>query len=115
MHAVRFEQATIKVEKEKEFGDLKSAVVTAFSSGNVQKFLKRVSSAGVRIRDFEVILAKGVFEQIDGALAKGQTAQALYSRLTVTDQGQMKEFYLFKIEDVAPELRAKFQKIYQYY
>jgi hypothetical protein len=112
---VRFEQATIKLEKEKEFSELKSAVVTAFSSRNVQRFLKRVASAGVRIRDFEVILAKGVFEQIDGAVAKGETAQALYSSLTVTDQGQMKEFYLFKIEDVAPELRARFQKIYQYY
>ncbi|HET8824570.1 MAG TPA: hypothetical protein VFM77_05545 [Terriglobales bacterium] len=110
-----FEQATIKVEKEKEFGELKSAIVTAFSAENVLKFLKRVSSAGVRIRDFDPIVAKGVFEQIDGALAKGQRAQALYSSLPVTDQAQMKEFYLFKIEEVSPELRAKFQKIYQYY
>ena len=106
-----FDQATIKVEKEKEFGELKNAVLAAFSAENVQKFLKRVSSAGIRIRDFELILAKGLFEQIEGAVAKGQNAQALYSSLTVTDQGQLKEFYLFKIEDVAPELRAKFQKI----
>jgi hypothetical protein len=112
--AVAFEQATIKVEKEKEFGELKSAIVTAFSPENVQKFLKRVSSAGVRIRDFDLIVAKGVFEQV-GALANGQRAQALYSSLPVTDQAQLKEFYLFKIEEVAPELRAKFQKIYQYY
>ena len=110
-----FEQATIKVEKEKEFGELKSAIVTAFSPENVQKFLKRVSSAGVRVRDFDLILAKGVFEQISGALGDGQRALALYSALPVTDQAQMKEFYLFKIEEVAPELRAKFQKIYQYY
>jgi len=110
-----FDQATIKVEKEKEFGELKNAVLAAFSAENVQKFLKRVSSAGIRIRDFELILAKGLFEQIEGAVAKGQNPQALYSSLTVTDQGQLKEFYLFKIEDVAPELRAKFQKIYQYY
>jgi hypothetical protein len=110
-----FDQATIKVEKEKEFGELKNAVLAAFSAENVQKFLKRVSSAGIRIRDFELILAKGLFEQIEGAVAKGQNAQALYSSLTVTDQGQLKEFYLFKIEDVSAELRAKFQKIYQYY
>jgi len=110
-----FDQATIRVEKEKEFGELKNAVVTAVSPENVQKFLKRVSSAGIRIRDFELILAKGVFEQIEGAMAKEQNAQALYSGLTVTDQGQLKEFYLSKVEDVAPELRAKFQKIYQYY
>jgi len=110
-----FEQATIKVEKEKELGELKNAVVTAFSPENVQKFLKKVSSAGVRVRDLNSVLAKRVFEQIDGALAKEQTAQDLYSTLTVTDQGQLKEFYLFKVEEVAPELRAKFQKIYQYY
>jgi hypothetical protein len=35
--------------------------------------------------------------------------------LTLTDQAQMKEFYLSKIEEVGPDLRAKFQKIYQYY
>ena len=110
-----FEQAAIKVEKEKEFGELKTAVQTAFSPENVQKFLKQVSSAGIRIRDFELILAKGVFEQIGGAVAKDQKAQGLYSSLTLTDQAQMKEFYLFKIEEVGPELRAKFQKIYQYY
>ncbi len=110
-----FEQATIKVEKEKEFGELKSAILTSFSPENVQKFLKRVTSAGVRVRDFDLIVANGVFEQIDDALAKGQRAQALYSSLTVTDQAQMKEFYLFKVEEVDPELRAKFQKIYQYY
>jgi hypothetical protein len=110
-----FEQATIKVEKEKEFGELKSAIVTAFSPENVQKFLKRVSNAGVRVRDLDSILAKGLFEQIEGVLASGQRAQALYSSLTVTDQAQMKEFYLSKIEEVTPELRAKFPKIYQYY
>jgi hypothetical protein len=114
VRAVAFEQATIKVEKEKEFGDLKSAVVTAFSPEKVQKFLKRVSSAGVRVRDLNSVLAKCVFEQI-GALAKEQRAQDLYSSLTVTDQAQLKEFYLFKVEQVPPELRAKFQKIYQYY
>jgi len=113
--SVAAEPLTNKVEKEKEFGELKSAIVTAFSPENVQKFLKRVSSAGVRVRDLDSILAKRLFEQIEGALAKGQRAQTLYSSLTVTDQAQIKEFYLFKIEEVTPELRAKFQKIYQYY
>ncbi len=110
-----FEQATIKVEKEKEFSELKSAITTAFSPENVQTFLKRVSSAGVRIRDLDSILSKGLFEQIEGAVAKRQRSQALYSSLPVTDQAQLKEFYLFKVEEVAPELRAKFHKIYQYY
>src|SRR5437764_6157939 len=110
-----FEQAGIKVEKEKEFAELKSAVVLAFSAENVEKFLKRVSSAGFRVRDFELVLAKGIFEQIEGALADGQRAQGLYSNLTVTDQAQMKECYLSRLEEVDLALRAKFHTIYQYY
>jgi hypothetical protein len=115
VQAVAFEQAAIEVQKKQEFEELKSAILRAFAPENVQKFLKRISSAGLRVRDLDSILAKGVLEQISGALAKGRPAQALYASLTVTDQAQMKEFYLFKVEEVAPELRAKFQKIYQYY
>ena len=110
-----FEQATIKVEKEQEFGELKSAITCAFCPENVQKYLKQVASAGIRVRDFDLLLAKGVFEQVDGVLIKGLRAQELYSALTLSDKAQIKEFYLFKVEEVAPELRAKFQKIYQYY
>jgi hypothetical protein len=108
-----FEQATIKVEKEKEFGELKGAINRAFGPESVEKYLKRVASAGIRIRDFESVLAKAVLEQV-GALA-GQKAKDLYSALTMTDRAQMKEFYLFKVEEAGPELRAKYQKIYQYY
>jgi hypothetical protein len=108
-----FEQAAIEVQKKEEFEQLKAAVTRAFAFDNLQKYLKRVSSAGLRIRDFDGVLAKGVLERV-GALA-GTKAKDLYSALTLTDQAQMKEFYLFKIEEVGPELRAKFQKIYQYY
>ena len=110
-----FEQATIKVEKEQEFGELKSAIVRVFSPESVQKYLKRVTSAGLRIRDFDLLVAKGVFEQIEGALAKGSRAQELYSALTISDKAQIKEFYLSKVEEVGTEVRAKFHKIYQYY
>jgi hypothetical protein len=34
--------------------------------------------------------------------------------LPVSDQGQMREFYLSKIEEVEPALRVKFHKLYQY-
>ena len=108
-----FEQATIKVEKEKEFEELRAAINRAFAPQVVEKYLKRVASSGLRIRDFDSVLAKGVLEQV-GALS-GQKAKDLYAALTMTDQAQMKEFYLFKIEEVDPELRAKYQKIYQYY
>jgi hypothetical protein len=108
-----FEQAAIKVEKEKEFGELKAAINRAFALGVVEKYLKRVASVGIRIRDFDSVLAKGVLERV-GALT-GQKAKDLYEALTIPDRAQMKEFYLFKIEEVGPELRAKYQKIYQYY
>jgi hypothetical protein len=111
-----FEQAAIKIEKEKEFEELKSAISRAFAPETVQKYLNRVASSGIRIRDFDSVLAKGIIEKIDGALAgSGQGAKGLYAALSLSDQAQMKEFYLSKIEEVGPELRAKFQRIYQYY
>jgi hypothetical protein len=107
-----FEQATIKVEKEKEFGELKAAISRAFAPEAVEKYLKKMASVGLRIRDFDLVLAKRVLEQV-GALSG--SAKDLYAALTVTDQAQMKEFYLSKIEEAGPELRAKYQKLYQYY
>jgi hypothetical protein len=109
---VAFEQAGIKVEKEKEFEELKGAINRAFAPENVEKYLKKVASAGLRIRDFDLVLTKGVLDQI---ARSGQSAKDLYAALTLTDQAQMKEFYLSKIEEVGPDLRAKFQKVYQYY
>jgi hypothetical protein len=111
-----FEQATIQVEKEAEFEELKGAIVRAFTPEKVETLLKQVRSAGLRVRDFEGVLAKRVLEKADEVLAKsGKTGQSLYSLLTVSDQAQMREFYLSRLEEVAPELRAKFQKLYQYY
>jgi hypothetical protein len=66
----------------------------------------------LRVRDFDSVLAKRVLEQV-GALSG--SAKDLYAALTLTDQAQMKEFYLSKIEEASPELRAKYQKLYQYY
>ncbi len=113
---VGFQQAAIKIEREKEFEELKSAIVRAFATEKVEKFLKRVHGAGCRVRDLEPILRNGILEKSDDALAKsGTTAQKLYESLTVSDQAQMREFYLSKVEEIAPELRAKYQKIYRYY
>jgi hypothetical protein len=107
-----FEQATIKVEKESEFGELKAAITRAFAAKKVEKYLKKMASTGLRIRDFDSVLTKRVLEQV-GALSG--SAKDLYAALTLTDQAQMKEFYLSKIEEASPELRAKYQKLYQYY
>ncbi len=39
----------------------------------------------------------------------------LYEALTVSDQAQMREFYLTTLEEVDLPLREKFSKLYRYY
>ena len=107
-----FEQATIKVEKQQEFAELQAAVEQAFLPENAEKFLKQMDRKSLRIRDFDGVLAKKVLESVTGA--KGKAAQ-LYQALTLTDQAQMRELYLSKLETVEQSLRHKFKKLYQYY
>jgi len=111
-----FEQAGIKIEKQAEFAALKESVERVLSAPAIEKFFKKLDKNNVRIREFETVLAKRLIEQVDENLAKsGKSAQALYEALSMTDKGQMREFYLTKIEEVNPEIRARFQKIYRYY
>ena len=111
-----FEQATIKVEKEAQFAELKAAIERAFSQGSVEKLLKRLDSRGIRIRDFDSVLGKQVLEHVDETLRQARkTAKGLYEELTVTDQGQLREFYLSKLEGVEEALRHRFKKVFQYY
>src|SRR5579862_6187447 len=111
---VSFQPTVIPVEKEKEFEQLRGAMDRALGPDKVERFLKRVRRSGARIRDLEVILARGVFEKVDGTQAK-LGAQKLYQALTVSDQAQMREFYLSKVEEVDSPLRTKFQQLYRYY
>ena len=111
---VSFQQVAIRVENEKEFEELKGAANRAFGSDRFEKFLKRVRKSGARIRDLEAILARGVFEKVDDTLPK-LGAQKLYQALTVSDQAQLREFYLTRVEEVEPRLRTKFQQLYRYY
>ena len=107
--------SAIKVEKESEFAELQGAISRAFS-GKTEKFLKSLQSNGVRVRDLDAVLEKKLLERADETLAKsGRTAKALYGALTVSDQGQIREFYLRQLEEVPPALRTKYQKIYRYY
>jgi hypothetical protein len=113
---VGFQQAAIKVEKQQEFETLKNAIERVFTPSQVERYLKKVKSRGLRVRDLEPILSQRIFEQVDVVLGKSdKTAQSLYQALTISDQAQMREFYLFQVEKVAPDLRFKFKKIYQYY
>ena len=111
---VSFQPTVIRIEKEKEFEELRGAIDRALGPERVEKFLKRVRKSGARIRDLEVILARCVFEKIDDTVAN-LGAQKLYQALTVSDQAQMREFYLSRVEEVEPGLRTKFQQLYRYY
>src|SRR2546429_4645551 len=106
---VGFEKAVIKIEKEKEFGELRDVIVRVFSSERVERFLKRMQSQGIRIRDWDKVVAQRVFERVDEAFKKsGTTAHHLYSVLTLSDQAQMREFYLSRLEEVDQKLRTKY-------
>jgi len=100
------EQAVIPVNDPQSFGAVRSAIETAFSSAKVKDFLKSTERAGLRIRDFELVLRKGIL---------GAPTATEYGRLGNGDQGQIREFYLASLEKIPPALRQKFFKLYAYY
>jgi hypothetical protein len=109
-----FEQATIKVEKPQEFAALQTAIEQAFQPDSADRFLKQLDRKGIRVRDFDGVLAKRALE--DAAKEKpGVNAAQLYESLPLSDQAQMREFYLSKLEAIDITLRHKFRKLYQYY
>jgi len=108
-----FEAGVIKVEKEREFGDLKAAIEKAFAADRVAKYLKGLDSRKIRIRSLDAVFAADLIDRATGD--KAGTARSLHGSLPVSDQAQMREFYLSKVEEVDPALRAKFHKLYQYY
>ena len=111
-----FEQSGIKIENEQDFQTLKQSVERLMQSALIETFFKKLEKKNIRIREFEKVLEKRVIEEVDSDFAKsGTAAKALYEALPVTDQGQMREFYLTRIEEVSPELRQKFHKLYSYY
>jgi len=107
-----FEQAAIKVEKAQEFARLQAAIEQAFLPEKVERFLKQLDRNGIRVRDFDAVLTQRVLE---GFGEPGLNAQQLYQSLAMSDQAQMREFYLSKLETVEQSLRHKFKKLYQYY
>jgi len=107
-----FEQAAIKVEKAEEFGKLQSGIEQAFAADKVERFLKQMDRKGIRVRDFDAALAQRVLEEFGD---RGWNALQLYQSLSMSDQAQIREFYLSKLETVEQALRHKFKKLYQYY
>jgi len=110
---VIFEAGVIKVEKEREFGDLKGAMEKAFAADRITKYLKTLASRHIRVRNLDAVFEADAIDRAAGD--KIGTARLLHDSLPVSDQAQIREFYLSKIEEVDPALRAKFHKLYQYY
>ena len=109
---VAFERAAIKVEKTEEFARLQAAIEQAFLPEKVEQFLKQLDRKGIRIRNLDAVLAQKVLERFG---EPGLNAQQLYQALTLSDQAQLRELYLSKLEGVDTTLRHKFKKLYQYY
>ncbi len=113
MKTLIFEAGVIKIENEREYGDLKAAMEKAFAADRVTTYLKGLDSRKIRIRNLDAVFAADVIDRVTGD--KAGTARSLYGSLPVSDQAQVREFYLSKVEEVDPALRAKFHKLYQYY
>jgi hypothetical protein len=109
-----FEQAAIKVARDKEFGELKSGLVRIFAPDVVERFLKGLQGKGIRVRDFDLVLSSGLLEKLDDGFASSG-GRKLYDVLPTSDQAQVREFYLSKVEEVDSALRHKFRKLFQYY
>jgi hypothetical protein len=101
-----YEKPVMPVEDAQVFNAVKTAIESSFSSSKAADFFKSLSRAGLRVRDFETVLKQGLL---------GASTAAQYNGLGNGDQGQIREFYLASLEQVAPELREKFFKLYAYY
>ena len=101
-----YEKALIPVVDQPSFVEVHAAIARSFTPGNVQDFLRSLQRAGIRIRDFEGVITHNLL---------GPAATAAAAKLDNADLGQIREFYLASVERVAPEMRAKFLKLYAYY
>ena len=101
-----FEQAVFPVEKVKEFEQLAQRIEAALASNRADLFLASVAGKKLRVRQFELILTKGLL---------GADAEGLYKQLPVSDKALIREKYLARIEKVPADLRQRFLKVYAYY
>jgi hypothetical protein len=105
-----FEQATIPVQKQDTFAALKARIEFALGPNGVDTFMKGVTRSGHPVRNFEQLLALGLFDGRDSSLKAAQ----LYAELDDSDKGQIREFYLTRIEQVPDAIREKYSKVYRY-
>ncbi len=101
-----FEQAVFPVQNEQGFQQLSSRIDAAFAVNRADLFLASVAAKKLRVRQFELVLDKGLL---------GKDSPELYKALPISDQALIREKYLARIEKVPVELRQRFLKIYAYY
>ena len=108
-----FEQATIPIDNREVFNVLKGVYESLFST-EVESFLKAVRKKGLLIRHYEAVLASGAMEKASRTLKQASmTARALYESLPTSDQSQVREFYLVRLEQVDEATRRKFYQTYR--
>jgi hypothetical protein len=107
-----FQQATIPIRNAEAFAKLKSLIETALKPANAPKLLAGVVETGLVVWKVDDILQKSLLEQAAG-IATGQ-AQDWYRQLPVSDQAQIREFYLTHIEQVDGAMRQKYKKAFRY-
>ena len=112
MDQAGFTQAGIGIENRQAFQELQARIDRALGPA-AEKFLRSMSARRIRIREFEALLAQGLLRQA-AADASPARDEDLYRALTLSDQGQMREYYLTAIEQVQDELRHKFHALYRY-
>ena len=105
-----FEQAAITVEKQETFAALKARVEDALAPQGIDAFMQGVMRAGFPIRQWEKLLATGLLDKQGSALA----AKQMYTDLSDSDKGLMREYYLTRIEQVPDAVREKYSKVYRY-
>jgi hypothetical protein len=101
-----FEQAAIAITDEQGYAKLHAMIDVAFDARDIEIFLNRVKKAGLRVRDYEGVLERGLL---------GKEAIGLYKALPVSDQALTRERYLRLVEAAPLELRQRYLKVYAYY
>jgi hypothetical protein len=101
-----YERPPVAVADVATFNTVKSAVEGSFDAHNVERFLRSLERKSLRVRDFEAVLGAGKL---------GVSTAVEYRKLTDGDQGQIRELYLARLEQVEPALREKYFKLYAYY
>jgi hypothetical protein len=109
-----FEQAQIPVENADLFQLVRGVFDRLFGLDEIEKFLKAVKKKGLLIRNYEAVLASGAMEKASHTLGQMKmTARELYESLPMSDQAQVREFYLVRLEQVDEAIRRKFHQVYR--